>query len=95
MKFIETMCPCGYKSNRNVDSVIPCPGAVFEKHGPFTEVKGFIDEPVRRVQFCEYRAYGGPTAMDCSKFTEKEYLRLTDVYWYCGASTDKKKVVLL
>ena len=93
------ICPCGYKHRYNKDKVVPCPRKVFVKYITLTKekIKTFKDEPDEIVEsrYCKYRSYGGPTAIDCSKYTRKEYLILTDAYYYCSASHDKKKVVLV
>lgn len=94
MKFMKILCPCGHKTTYNKDMVVACPGEVFKKYAKEREIKGFKDEPSIKELYCEYRSYGGPTAISCEKYTRAEYVKLTDAYWWCGASTDKKKVIL-
>ena len=74
--------------------VVACPREVFKKYGKEIERKGFKGEPPTKELYCEYRKYGGPTSISCEKYTREEYIKLTDVYFWCGASTKKKKVIL-
>ena len=93
---LKTVCPCGHKSDYNSDKIVACPNSTFEKHATVIDIKVFKDEPATKDLYCKYRKYGGPTCVgDISKFTKKEYLILTDVYWYCGASSEKKRLVLI
>ena len=91
----ENKQPCGYVAEVNRDGVVSCPQKVFEKYVPKKEIKGFKGEKPQRTRHCGYRYLGGPTAIDLSKYTRKEYLRLTNVYYYCSAFVKKEKVILV
>lgn len=95
MKFMKILCPCGYKTSFNADKVVPCPNEIFERYATTLKAKDFIDEPVTEYLHCDHRGYGGPTSVDISHFTRKEYIKLTDVYWHCAAKNEDKKVVLI
>ena len=94
MKFMKILCHCGYKTTYNKDLVVACPEKIFEKYAKEIEIKGFKGESSTKELYCEHRHYGGPTSISLENYTRKEYIKLTNVYWWCGASTDKKKVIL-
>lgn len=87
--------PCGYVASYNTDKIVPCPNTVFEKYIQPEEIPGFKGGAPQMTRICRFRSFGDPTVMDLSSFTIEEYLKVTDAYKFCLASTDKKKVILV